>query len=157
MKKYCAGSHLAFGKLYQRHKAASYRYFLRQCRNHHQAEDLLQELWSRVIKSQTSYRHTALFTTWFYRIAHNLLVDHHKHLTLVNSVVSSEPEEALDLHPNASPEQNMLAQQQRQQLLILSKAAFDNRLWRGCSNSAFFYVYAKVSVEFPPYSIWVAQ
>ena len=116
MKKYCAGSHLAFGKLYQRLKAASYRYFLRQCRNHHQAEDLLQELWSRVIKSQTSYRHTALFTTWFYRIAHNLLVDHHKHLTLVNSVVSSEPDEALDLHPNASPEQNMLAQKQRQQL-----------------------------------------
>ena len=43
MKKYCAGSHLAFGKLYQRHKAASYRYFLRQCRNHHQAEDLIQK------------------------------------------------------------------------------------------------------------------
>lgn len=115
MIKYCHGSHQAFNLLYQRHKGSSYRYFLRLCHNHQQAEDLLQELWSRVIKSQHSYRETALFTTWFYRIAHNLLVDHHKHLSLVTKTMITEQDEAMDQRPSASPEHNLLALKQRQQ------------------------------------------
>lgn len=66
----------AFNILYYRHKGALYRYFLRQVSTETLAEDLYQECWSRVIKSAHSYQATAKWTTWAYRIAHNLVVDH---------------------------------------------------------------------------------
>jgi len=83
MINYRNGSLPAFELLYQRHKGASYRYFLRQCKEISEAEDLMQELWSRVIKAKDNYQQQALFTTWFYRIAHNLVVDHQRHFSLV--------------------------------------------------------------------------
>jgi len=85
MINYQRGSLPAFELLYQRHKGASYRYFLRQCKEKCEAEDLMQELWSRVIKAKDVYQQQALFTTWFYRIAHNLVVDHQRHFSLVES------------------------------------------------------------------------
>ena len=44
MIKYGQGSIQAFELLYQRHKGASYRYFLRQCHDQTEAEALMQEL-----------------------------------------------------------------------------------------------------------------
>jgi RNA polymerase sigma-70 factor (ECF subfamily) len=114
MKKYSDGNHQAFNLLYQRHKGGSYRYFLRQCHGHQEAEDLMQELWSRVIKSHSTYRETALFSTWFYRIAHNLLVDHHKHLTLVTNTIKPQQQDAIDHRASSSPEHNLLQQKQSQ-------------------------------------------
>lgn len=119
MIKYSHGSLEAFELLYQRHKGASYRYFLRQCRGQEEAEDLLQEMWSRVIKAKASYQATALFTTWFYRIAHNLLIDHHKHLSLVANPEhcgsNDQQHEAID-EKGSSPEPDLIQQSQAQRL-----------------------------------------
>ncbi|NRA82304.1 MAG: sigma-70 family RNA polymerase sigma factor [Gammaproteobacteria bacterium] len=112
MIKYGQGSIQAFELLYQRHKGASYRYFLRQCHDQTEAEDLMQELWGRVIKAKDKYRQQAQFNTWFYRIAHNLLVDHHKHLSVVNNIIKPSQSEAIDQRETNSPEPSLIHQKQ---------------------------------------------
>ncbi|MEC4727017.1 sigma-70 family RNA polymerase sigma factor [Shewanella sp. D64] len=76
MSQYAQGDTSAFESLYQKHKGGLYRYFVRQIGDIQLAEDLYQETWGRVIKAAASYETSAKFTTWLYRIAHNLLIDH---------------------------------------------------------------------------------
>lgn len=75
MLRYQRGDIPAFETLYRRHSDRLYRYVLRLCRDPHAAEDLYQEVWSRVIKARHRYRPTAKFVTYLYRIAHNCFVD----------------------------------------------------------------------------------
>jgi len=70
----------AFECLYYRHKGALYRYLLRQVAGPDTAKDLYQEVWSRIIRSASSYVPSAKWTTWAYRIAHNLVADHYRTL-----------------------------------------------------------------------------
>lgn len=76
MRAYAKGDSAAFEVLYRKHKDALYRFFLRQCGNQSRAEELYQDVWLRVINARDSYEHKAKFTTWLYRIAHNILIDH---------------------------------------------------------------------------------
>lgn len=76
MFRYAQGDVSAFESLYQKHKGGLYRYFVRQIGDLQLAEDLYQETWGRVIKAAARYESNAKFTTWLYRIAHNLLIDH---------------------------------------------------------------------------------
>ena len=76
MLNYQQGDAVAFEQLYTKHKGPLYRYFVRQVSDNQLAEDLYQDTWGKVIKAASSYQVTAKFTTWVYRIAHNLLIDH---------------------------------------------------------------------------------
>lgn len=76
MLSYAQGDSSAFESLYQKHKGGLYRYFVRQIGDPQLAEDLYQETWGRVIRAASNYQSSAKFTTWLYRIAHNLLIDH---------------------------------------------------------------------------------
>jgi RNA polymerase sigma-70 factor (ECF subfamily) len=76
MGRYRDGDAAAFETLYARHKGPLYRYYLRQGLNDAIAVELFQEVWIRIIKARRSYRPTASFSTYMYRIAHNCLVDH---------------------------------------------------------------------------------
>jgi len=75
MQAYGAGNLAAFDALYARHRAGLYRYILRSTRNPHQADDIFQETWSRVIDARARWQPRARFTTWLLQIAHNLIVD----------------------------------------------------------------------------------
>ena len=85
MHQYAQGDHGAFELLYSKHKGPLYRYFVRQIDDQTLAEDLYQETWGRVIKAASSYQSQAKFTTWLYRIAHNLLIDHVRALKPVDN------------------------------------------------------------------------
>ena len=94
MLQYAAGNARAFELLYVKHKGPLYRYFVRQINDLQLAEDLYQETWSRVIKAASQYETSAKFTTWLYRIAHNLVVDHVRALKPVNNFTEVfEPEQ----------------------------------------------------------------
>ena len=75
MLRYAGGDADAFQQLYERHRGGLYRYFLRQS-NRSVAEELFQDVWTRVIQSRKRYRPKAAFKTWLYTLAHNRLVDH---------------------------------------------------------------------------------
>lgn len=76
MLRYKDGDVQAFEILYRRHNDSLYRYLLRLSRNRDTAEDVFQEVWSKLIKARERYRPTAKFTTFLYRVAHNCFIDH---------------------------------------------------------------------------------
>jgi RNA polymerase sigma-70 factor, ECF subfamily len=80
MLAYSRGDTKAFERLYRRHKDSLYRYVVRQVSNTDLAHDLYQDIWSRIIQASSHYSADAKWTTWAYRIAHNLTVDHYRKL-----------------------------------------------------------------------------
>jgi RNA polymerase sigma-70 factor (ECF subfamily) len=70
------GDERAFEILYERHKGPLYRYLQRMCGRREVADDLFQEVWSKVIASRSRYEVRAQFNTFLFRIAHNCAVDH---------------------------------------------------------------------------------
>jgi RNA polymerase sigma-70 factor, ECF subfamily len=76
MLRYASGDLRAFEALYGRHRSALYRYLARHTRDPEVANDIFQEVWSRVISSRNRYEPRAKFSTFLYRIAHNCFIDH---------------------------------------------------------------------------------
>jgi RNA polymerase sigma-70 factor (ECF subfamily) len=76
MLRYRDGDLRAFEMLYSRHKGALYRYLQRLCRDSEAANDLFQEVWSKVIASRERYEVRAQFNTYLFRIAHNCAIDY---------------------------------------------------------------------------------
>lgn len=75
MLRYRDGDAHAFELLYARHKTALYRYLQRMCRNKERANDVFQEVWSKLITSRERYEVRAQFKTFLFRIAHHCAVD----------------------------------------------------------------------------------
>jgi RNA polymerase sigma-70 factor (ECF subfamily) len=71
-----AGDQSAFDYLVQKYRRPMVSFMYRMARNAAAAEDLAQEVFLRVYRSRTSYEASAKFTTWLYRIATNLAVNH---------------------------------------------------------------------------------
>lgn len=76
MLRYRDGDAHAFELLYERHKGPLYRYLQRMCGRREVADDLFQEVWSKVIASRSRYEARAQFNTFLFRIAHNCAVDY---------------------------------------------------------------------------------
>jgi RNA polymerase sigma-70 factor, ECF subfamily len=75
MLRYQKGDVRAFEVLLARHRKPIFNFVLRYVGEPALAEDLLQEVFLRVIKSADAYERQAKFTTWLYTIARNLCVD----------------------------------------------------------------------------------
>lgn len=75
MEAFGAGEVLGFEILVARHSRGLYNFLLRSVHNPARAEELLQEVLLRVIRSKHHYRRSAKFATWVYTIARNLCVD----------------------------------------------------------------------------------
>lgn len=65
----------AFDALVDRYSARLYGYLYRLTGSRHDAEDLLQELFVRVVKMIGRYEHDGRFEAWLFRIATNLVRD----------------------------------------------------------------------------------
>jgi RNA polymerase sigma-70 factor, ECF subfamily len=76
MLRYRDGDTRAFEILYERHKGPLYRYLQRMCGRREVADDLFQEVWSKVIASRSRYEARAQFNTFLFRIAHNCAIDY---------------------------------------------------------------------------------
>lgn len=75
MVLYRQGSARAFEVLLERHRQPVFNFLYRFMRNSTTAEDLLQEVFLRIVRSADSYRAGSKFTTWMYTIARNLAID----------------------------------------------------------------------------------
>jgi RNA polymerase sigma-70 factor (ECF subfamily) len=71
-----AGDDSAFDYLVQKYRRPLVSFMYRMARNTAAAEDLAQEVFLRVYRSRQNYEASAKFTTWLYRIATNLAVNH---------------------------------------------------------------------------------
>jgi len=71
-----AGDEAAFSFLVQKFRRPIVSFMYRMCHNPAAAEELAQEVFLRVYRSRETYEASAKFTTWLYRIATNLAVNH---------------------------------------------------------------------------------
>ncbi len=75
MLAYQAGDEDAFDRLVERYSPQVWALLSRFLGPRGAREDLVQEVFLRVIRSRERYRPTARFSTWLYRIAYNLAVN----------------------------------------------------------------------------------
>ena len=78
MLRYRDGDVTAFETLYERHRGPLYGFLLNQAKDTQAAEDIFQEVWSRIIRSRDRYRPAAKFATYMYHIARNCFLDHRR-------------------------------------------------------------------------------
>src|SRR4051794_4491209 len=76
MAAYQKGDLGAFAELVARHEKRLWNFLRRFVRERTAAEDLLQEVFLRMIKSAPDWQPSAKVTTWLYTIARNLCTDH---------------------------------------------------------------------------------
>jgi RNA polymerase sigma-70 factor (ECF subfamily) len=70
------GDQSAFDYLVKKYRRPLVSFMYRMAHNAASAEDLAQEVFLRVYRSRETYEASAKFTTWLYRIASNLAVNH---------------------------------------------------------------------------------
>src|SRR5579863_3998482 len=75
MQAYREGDPRAFEHLLARHERRVWQFLRRSVGDPVLAEDLLQEVFLRVVKARGEWKGEAKFTTWVYAIARNLLID----------------------------------------------------------------------------------
>jgi RNA polymerase sigma-70 factor (ECF subfamily) len=71
-----AGDNAAFAYLVEKYRRPMVGFMYRMAHNAAVAEELAQEVFLRVYRSRESYKADAKFSTWLYRIATNLAVNH---------------------------------------------------------------------------------
>lgn len=115
-----AGDDSAFEYLVQKYRRPMVSFMFRMAHNSAAAEDLAQDVFLRVYRSRESYEASAKFTTWLYRIATNLAVNHARdtrHERPENTVSLDEPDEengrTLDLPDRTPSAEDAIVQRER--------------------------------------------
>jgi RNA polymerase sigma-70 factor, ECF subfamily len=109
-----AGDESAFSYLVQKYRRPMIGFMYRLCHNPATAEELAQEVFLRVYRSRTSYEASAKFTTWLYRIATNLAVNHARdtrHERAENTVRLDEPDQDTGTTPDLADESLTIEEQ----------------------------------------------
>lgn len=75
MRRCGQGDMAALEALLARHQDAAYRHCWRVFRNHHTAEDVVQEFFVKLFRHAARYEPQGHFTTWFYRVLSNQCLD----------------------------------------------------------------------------------
>lgn len=73
-----AGRLDAFDDLMKRYKERIYAYLLRSVKNYEDAEELTIEVFFKAYRALDTWKPQARFSTWLYKIAHNLSIDFHR-------------------------------------------------------------------------------
>ncbi|MGA9526722.1 MAG: sigma-70 family RNA polymerase sigma factor [Terriglobales bacterium] len=98
-----AGDESAFSYLVQKYRRPLVGFMYRLCHNPSTAEELAQEVFLRVYRSRLTYEPSAKFSTWLYRIATNLAVNHARdtrHERAENTVRLDEPDQETGSTPD---------------------------------------------------------
>jgi len=72
------GDLAAFQALVERHRSMVYRVAYQFAGNHHDAEDIAQEVFIKVYRSLDKFRQDAQLSSWLYRIVMNACIDHRR-------------------------------------------------------------------------------
>ena len=104
MLRYRDGDVRAFETLYARHKGPLYRYLQRLCHDGEVANDLFQEVWSKVIASRERYEVRAQFNTFLFRIAHNCAIDYFRRTGKLSAGQTADVAELEEVLPDNESE-----------------------------------------------------
>ena len=108
MLRVAAGDESGFNYLVEKYHRPMVHFLFRMVRSQAVAEELAQEVFLRVYRSRESYRAEAKFTTWLYRIATNLAVNHArdtKHERAAQNVYLDVPDEETGTTPEVADDE----------------------------------------------------
>jgi RNA polymerase sigma-70 factor (ECF subfamily) len=108
MLRVAAGDEASFNYLVEKYHRPMTHFLFRMVRNQAVAEELAQEVFLRVYRSRESYRAEARFTTWLYRIATNLGVNHARdtrHERAAATVYLDEPDQETGTTPDLADDE----------------------------------------------------
>ena len=71
-----AGDSSCLGTLFERHHRSVYRFCLQMTRQRSVSEDLVQEVFLRMLSKAGSFRGDGSFKAWMFNIARNVAIDH---------------------------------------------------------------------------------
>jgi RNA polymerase sigma-70 factor, ECF subfamily len=106
------GDPAAFQALVERHRAMVYRIAFQFAGNHHDAEDIAQDVFLKVFRSLDTFRHDAQLSSWLYRIVMNACIDHRRRQVPATGLACAEDAEQALLNlpePAPGPEQHAYA------------------------------------------------
>src|SRR6202020_2184922 len=105
MLELSAGNMAGFDFLIQKYRKPIINFMYRMVHNQAVAEELAQEVFLRVYRSRLTYRAEAKFTTWLYRIATNLGVNHArdtKHERAAQTIYLDQPDPETGMTPDVA-------------------------------------------------------
>jgi RNA polymerase sigma-70 factor (ECF subfamily) len=76
-----AGDAAAFQRLVEQHRSMVYRMAYQFAGNHHDAEDIAQDVFIKMYRSLEGFRRDAQLSSWLYRIVMNTCIDHRRRHT----------------------------------------------------------------------------
>jgi RNA polymerase sigma-70 factor (ECF subfamily) len=121
LRRYRQGDSQAFAVLYERHRLGLFRFLCGLCNDAALAEEIFQETWMSLIRSESQQREAVQFTTWLYQIARNRLIDHWrkhgKRQNLQDEYDEQQHGEA-DTQPNPEQQLSLTRDQQRLQAAL---------------------------------------
>ncbi|MFZ6028718.1 MAG: RNA polymerase sigma factor [Chloroflexota bacterium] len=86
---------LSADQLYQAHHAHIFRFIWSRLHDVQQAEDLTGEVFYRMVSHLPGYRQRDIpFRAWLYRIARNLLIDHHRKERITHAPIETAEKKA---------------------------------------------------------------
>jgi RNA polymerase sigma-70 factor, ECF subfamily len=108
MLRVAAGDESGFNYLVTKYHRPMINFLYRMVRSQAVAEELAQEVFLRVYRSRESYRAEAKFSTWLYRIATNLAVNHARdtrHERAAQNVYLDVPDEETGTTPEIADDE----------------------------------------------------
>jgi RNA polymerase sigma-70 factor (ECF subfamily) len=105
MLRVAEGDEASFNYLVARYHRPMIHFLFRMVRNQAIAEELAQEVFLRVYRARDGYRAEARFTTWLYRIATNLAVNHARdtrHERAAQTIYLDAPDEETGTTPEVA-------------------------------------------------------
>jgi RNA polymerase sigma factor (sigma-70 family) len=100
------------GVLFDRYQTPLYNFYTKMTQDRAVSEDLVQDVFLRILRYRQTYRPGTAFRTWMYQIARNARLDH---------VRKVKPEAPLTAEPMA-PGPSSDSAQQKQKALLLQRA-----------------------------------
>jgi RNA polymerase sigma-70 factor (ECF subfamily) len=132
MRQVRGGRTPALATLFERHHARLYRYCLRMTGHRSSAEDLVQDVFMKMLRYKTTFRDDSEFLPWMFGIGRNACLAHLRR-TALDRVPDEEPEEiAAPVDDGFSnDQQNELMRRallklpvERREVLVLSRYEF---------------------------------
>jgi RNA polymerase sigma-70 factor (ECF subfamily) len=93
MREVRGGRAGALAPLFERHHARLFRFCLRMTGNRPASEDLVQDVFMRMLKYSRTFKDEMSFLPWMFRIARNACVDHLRRSAADRMPASQDPDE----------------------------------------------------------------
>jgi RNA polymerase sigma-70 factor (ECF subfamily) len=127
MVRFQSGDKTAFVALVRKHKTAIYNFVLRLVRSQPAAEDLVQDVFVKIVQSAVDFKHESKFSTWAFTIARNICIDHIRKMSLRQHASLDQPradapdgptllDRTADHHPGAAVERSAIGTQLAQRI-----------------------------------------